>query len=84
MSSPRVYTHADAVIAHIEDPASCVPESARAILTVLVDTFRALEAQIKTLDAEITRRAKADPVARRLMTIPGIGPIGAQRMSSHP
>jgi len=32
------------VIAHIEDPASSVPESARAILAVLVGTFQALEA----------------------------------------
>ena len=34
-------------------------------------------AQVRELDAEITRRAKADPVARRLMTVPGIGPIAA-------
>ena len=74
---PQGITHADAVIAHIEDPASSVPEGARAILAVLVGTFRALEAQVQVLDAEITRRAKADPVARRLMTIPGIGPIAA-------
>jgi transposase len=40
---------------------------------VLVTTFRALEAQVAELDTEITRRAKADPVARRLMTIPGVG-----------
>ena len=75
-------THADAVIALIEDPASFVPESARAILAVLGDTFQALEAQIQTLDAEITRRAKADPVARRLMTIPGIGPIAATAITA--
>src|SRR5919107_522874 len=31
----------------------------------------------KALDGEITRRAKADPTAHRLMTIPGIGPIAA-------
>ena len=43
----------------------------------MIGTFQALEAQIQTLDAEITQRAKADPVARRLMTIPGIGPIAA-------
>ena len=62
---PQGITHADAVIAHVEDPASSVPEAARAILAVLVGTFRALEAQVRMLDAEITRRAKADPVARR-------------------
>src|SRR4029450_619679 len=30
---PQGITHADAVIAHVEDPASYVPESARAVLT---------------------------------------------------
>jgi len=70
-------THADAVIAHVEDPNTSVPESARSILAVLVGTYKALEAQIRALDAEITRRAKADPVARRLLTIPGVGPIAA-------
>ena len=32
------------------------------------------------LDREIARRAKADPSARRLMTIPGVGPITATAM----
>src|SRR3982750_551803 len=74
---PQGITHADAVIAHVEDPDSSVPQSARAVLKVLIGTFQALEGQIQALDAEITQRAKADPVARRLMTIPGIGPIAA-------
>ncbi len=46
-------THADAVIAHVEDPSPALPESARSILAVLVGMFRALEAQIEALDAEI-------------------------------
>src|SRR3954465_14313678 len=79
---PQGITHADAVIAHVEDPDSSVPESARAVLNVLVGTFQALEAQIQALDAEITQRAKADPVARRLMTIPGIGPIAATAITA--
>jgi len=70
------------VIAPIEDPDSAVPESARAVLNVLIGTFQALEAQIQALDAEITQRAKADPVARRLMTIPGIGPIAATAITA--
>src|SRR4051794_7506550 len=79
---PQGITHADAVIAHVEDPDSSVPESARAVLKVLIGTFQALEAQIQALDAEITQRAKADPVARRLMTIPGIGPIAATAITA--
>ena len=37
--------------------------------------------QIQAFDAEITQRAKADPVARRLMTIRGIGPMAAEPRS---
>jgi transposase len=47
----------------------------RVILKLLVDTFTALEAQISALDAEINQRSKSDPTARRLMTVPGVGPI---------
>ena len=66
----------------VEDPASSVPESARAILKVLIDTFNALDAQIRELDAEINRRSKTDPAARRLMTIPGVGPIAATAITA--
>jgi transposase len=79
---PQGITHADAIIAHVADPDTLLPESARAVLEVLVDTYIALEAHIRALDAEIARRAKADPVARRLMTIPGIGPIAATAVTA--
>ena len=43
----------------------------------MIDSVKALGDRIAGLDREIARRAKEDPVARRLMTIPGIGPITA-------
>jgi transposase len=43
----------------------------------LIDTLRALDDRIRKLDVEIAHRAKKDEEARRLMTIPGIGPITA-------
>ncbi len=79
---PQGITHAPTLIAHVEDADTSLPESARVILKVLIDTFTALEVQIKELDVEINRRAKADPVARRLMTIPGIGPIAATAITA--
>jgi transposase len=75
-------THADAVIAHVEDPSTVLPESARMILAVLVGTYKALDVQIEALDGGISRRAKTDPVARRLMTIPGVGPIAATAVAA--
>jgi transposase len=47
------------------------------VFLVMIDCIRALDGRIDGLDREIARRAKADPVARRLMTIPGVGPITA-------
>lgn len=79
---PQGITHADTLIAHVQHPDTSLPESARAVLAVLVGTYTALDAQILELDAEITRRAKADPVARRLMAIPGIGPIAATAITA--
>jgi transposase len=73
--SPQGVTHVATLVAHVEDPGSALPENARLILKLLIDTFTALEGQIAQLDGEINRRSKADPTARRLMTIPGVGPI---------
>lgn len=59
----------------VRDPASDIPPQARPILTVIAQGLEALQAQIAVLDREIASRAKADPVAKRLMTIPGVGPV---------
>lgn len=59
----------------VRDPASDIPPQARPILMVIAQGLEALQAQIAVLDREIASRAKADPVAKRLMTIPGVGPV---------
>src|SRR5262249_55586755 len=72
---PKGITHVETLVAVVEDRQSSLPDSVRAILKLLVDTFTALEGQITVLDAQINQRSKSDPTARRLMTIPGVGPI---------
>jgi transposase len=79
---PQGITQTAALIAHVEDPNATLPDNARAILKLLIDGFTALEAQIHELDGEINRRSKEDPVARRLMTIPGVGPITATAITA--
>ena len=74
--------HVDRLIAALDDPASELPETARTILRVLVEELRALDQRIAGLDREIARRAKEDAVARRLMTVPGIGPVTATALVS--
>ena len=70
-------THVPTLIDQIEDPNCQLPDDARVIFKVLIATLTSLEEHIAVLDAEISRRSKKDPVARRLTTIPGVGPITA-------
>jgi transposase len=79
---PQGITQVAALIAHVEDPSATLPDNARTILKLLIDTFTALETQIHELDGEINRRSKEDPVARRLMTIPGVGSITATAITA--
>ena len=67
-------------LAHVGELVTLIaaaPEAARVCLRLLADNIAAFDAQIKRLDGEIARRAKADETARRLMTIPGCGPVFA-------
>lgn len=71
---PLGAAHAARLIAIAEDAASGVPEDARAALLVLIEMKTRLDDRIAKRNAGIARRAGEDAVARRLMTIPGIGP----------
>ena len=72
---PQGAANAVRLVANVEDPDSGLPSDAIATLKVLVGALTHLAADIGTLDAEIARRAKENEVARRLMTVPGIGPL---------
>ena len=52
-----------------------------AIVEPLLVVWRALREQAGVLDSRINAPAKADAVARRLMTIPGAGWAGLTRFS---
>jgi transposase len=69
--------HVSKLIDLVGDPSSDLPAEARPVLGVIVESLQAVQAQIVVLDHEIAARAKADPVAKRLMTIPGVGPVVA-------
>ncbi|TFV65489.1 IS110 family transposase, partial [Bradyrhizobium frederickii] len=66
-----------ALVEHAQASGSSVPMAAHPALDILVKMLGVLEEQIKHLDIEIARRAREEEVARRLMTVPGIGPITA-------
>ena len=78
---PQGAANAAKLIAIVEDPDSGLPLDAIATLKVLVAALAHLEAEIGKLDVEVTRRAKENELARRLMTVPGIGPLIARAIA---
>ncbi len=75
--APKGLFHVAAMMTRIEDPACELPPSARSVFLMMIDIIRDHDGRIRELDREIARRAREDADARRLMTIPGIGPITA-------
>jgi transposase len=55
-----------------------LPESTRMVLDSMLDLLDNLNDLIKKIDAEIARKNRADPLARLLKTIPGVGDITAK------
>lgn len=74
--------HMAELIDLIKDPRCELPQQARSILHVLIALLKDLGEKITLLDREISKRASEDPVARRLMSIPGIGPITATAVAA--
>lgn len=80
--APKGMTHVETLIAFVKDRTNALPNGARLMLEVLIRSLASLKENIAVLDAEIARRAKEDPVARRLTTVPGVGPITAAAIAA--
>ena len=59
-----------------------VPDCVRAALRPLVGQIDALDAAIGTIDKELEASVKTDETAKRLMTIPGVGPVTASAITA--
>lgn len=75
--APKGVCYVERLVAMIEDAESELPAAARASLKILAGVLAKLSEEIAVLDRQIARRAKEDLTARRLMTIPGVGPVTA-------
>jgi len=64
-----------ALMARLEAPSEEIPEMMRGALLVLARQWQALDAAERVLERQITKAARADREARRLMEVPGVGPI---------
>ena len=69
--------HVAKLIDLVADPTSELPPEARPVLAVIAESLQSVQAKVAVLDREIAARAKANAVAKRLMTIPGVGPVVA-------
>jgi transposase len=64
----------------IEDATNDLPGSFRILIDRLLEHFKALQAQIQQLEAQILAWHRSNPASKRLEHIPGIGPITASAL----
>ena len=59
-----------------------LPDEAQNVIVVLAEQMLQLHAQLRKLDLRLAALQRSDERARRLATIPGIGPVGATALSA--
>ena len=64
------------------DAACDVPDAARLAVEMLADQLRDLQARIDAVTDRIRASQKQDALARRLATVPGLGPIGSSAFAA--
>ena len=82
MVAPRGPAHVRALARALEDADAELPDLVRALGGVLLEKIAALDAKIAELDKELAARARQDAEARRLMTVPGVGPVTAMAIQA--
>src|SRR3712207_9246497 len=58
------------------------PQQARDVFTGLLEQCRTTAERIEALEAEIVAHARGNGMARRLATVPGIGPVTASLIAA--
>ncbi|MDA3920818.1 MAG: transposase [Salinisphaera sp.] len=64
----------------LEDAENGLTNAFRALLAGLADDLRALDDRVAQLDERIAQMVRDDPVARRLLTLRGVGPLTARAL----
>lgn len=59
----------------LQAPSEDIPEMMRGALVMLVEQWQALDARERALERQIAKAARCDREARRLMAVPGVGPM---------
>ena len=63
------------LMARLEEPSAEIPDMVRCALLVLARQWQVLDADERALERQIVQTARCDRDARRLMAVPGVGPI---------
>src|SRR5512132_4225175 len=77
---PQGIGRLEELVALVED--GTLPEQARGVFAGLLEQCRATAERIEALEAEIVAHARGNDTARRLATVPGIGPITASLIAA--
>lgn len=80
--APTGPAHVGRLAAVIDGEDGALPSTVKDLARLLLDQIAALSGKVADLDAELRRRASVDDTARRLATIPGVGPITAAAITT--
>ena len=81
LAVPKGMSRLEELVALVETDGT-FPEQARGVFAGLLDQCRATADRVAALEAEIVAHARGDDTARRLATVPGIGPITASLVAA--
>lgn len=79
--APKGLCHVGRLAGLVDEAGSALPEPVRRLCGELLELITGLNDRIGALDREVRERARADELARRLMTIRGVGPVTALALS---
>ena len=80
--APKGPVHIDRLASALEDRDTGLPEAVRELGGLLFEQIAGLNGKIEVLEREIRAAARQDEDVRRLMTVPGIGPITAMAIQA--
>ena len=80
--APQGPAHVGRLASALADPGSELPEMVHALSGLQLERIDDLGARIDDLDRQLRKHAREDEEARRLMTVPGIGPITAMALQA--
>lgn len=80
--APVVPAHVGRLASVVDGDDGTLSVAVRDLARLLLDQIADLSEKVADLDAELRRRASTDDTARRLTTIPGIGPIAAAAITT--